>query len=140
MVGACGEILIADFSDRSLVCFGTPGHGVPSARRQGTEQAETVPLAGTVSTSVDWPGHGGVALAPAPTKMNVSASRAGAAAASANTAGTTPNRRVTRRTVWSPQGTVGSHRTAAPVHQGAQEPAPRGGGTSSRRRGLARRG
>jgi hypothetical protein len=49
MVGARAvSFLIADFSGRALVRFGTPAHGVPSARRQGTEQAETVPLAGTV--------------------------------------------------------------------------------------------
>jgi serine phosphatase RsbU (regulator of sigma subunit) len=42
------SLLIADFSGRALVRFGTPAHGGPGARVQGTEQAETVPLAGTV--------------------------------------------------------------------------------------------
>ena len=42
------SFLIADFSGRALVRFGTPAHGRPGARQQGTEQAETVPLAGTV--------------------------------------------------------------------------------------------
>ena len=49
MVGAHAvSFLIADFSGRALVRFGTPAHGAPGARLQGTEQAETVPLAGTV--------------------------------------------------------------------------------------------
>jgi hypothetical protein len=49
MVGARAvSFLIADFSGRALVRFGAPAHGVPRPRRQGTEQAETVPLAGTV--------------------------------------------------------------------------------------------
>jgi serine phosphatase RsbU (regulator of sigma subunit) len=42
------SFLIADFSGRALVRFATSEHGIPNARRQGTEQAETVPLAGTV--------------------------------------------------------------------------------------------
>ena len=42
------SFLIADFSGRALVRFGTPAHGSPAVRGQGTEQAETVPLAGTV--------------------------------------------------------------------------------------------
>ena len=49
LVGARAvSFLIADFSGRALVRFGTPAPGVPDARRQGAEQAETVPLAGTV--------------------------------------------------------------------------------------------
>jgi hypothetical protein len=49
LVGARAvSFLIADFSGRALVRFGTPDPGVPDARRQGSEQAETVPLAGTV--------------------------------------------------------------------------------------------
>ncbi len=49
LVGARAvSFLIADFSGRALVRFGTPAPGVPDARRQGSEQAETVPLAGTV--------------------------------------------------------------------------------------------
>ena len=49
MVGARAvSFLIADFSGRALVRLNTPARGVPGARRQGTEQAETVPLAGTV--------------------------------------------------------------------------------------------
>ena len=49
LVGAHAvSFLIADFSGRALVRFGTPVHGGPGARMQGTEQAETVPLAGTV--------------------------------------------------------------------------------------------
>ena len=49
LVGAHAvSFLIADFSGRALVRFGTPAPGVPGARRQGTEQAQTVPLAGTV--------------------------------------------------------------------------------------------
>jgi serine phosphatase RsbU (regulator of sigma subunit) len=49
LVGARAvSFLIADFSGRALVRFGTPALGVPDARRQGSEQAETVPLAGTV--------------------------------------------------------------------------------------------
>ncbi len=49
MVGAHAvSFLIADFGGRALVRFGTPTRGVPGARRQGTEQAEVVPLAGTV--------------------------------------------------------------------------------------------
>ena len=49
MVGAHAvSFLIADFSGRALVRFGTPTRGDPGARRQGSEQAETVPLAGTV--------------------------------------------------------------------------------------------
>jgi hypothetical protein len=46
--GRAVSFLIADFSGRALVRFGTPSPGVPDARRQGSEQAETVPLAGTV--------------------------------------------------------------------------------------------
>jgi serine phosphatase RsbU (regulator of sigma subunit) len=42
------SFLIADFSGRALVRFGTPAHGSPAVRGQGTEQAETVPLAGTM--------------------------------------------------------------------------------------------
>src|SRR6185295_5411385 len=42
------SFLIADFSGRALVSFGTPVHGGAGARRQSTEQAETLPLAGTV--------------------------------------------------------------------------------------------
>jgi hypothetical protein len=42
------SFLIADFSGRALVRFGTPAPGVPDARQQGSEQAQTVPLAGTV--------------------------------------------------------------------------------------------
>ena len=49
LVGAHAvSFLIADFSGRALVRFGTPVRGGPGARKQGTEQAETVPLAGTV--------------------------------------------------------------------------------------------
>jgi hypothetical protein len=49
MVGACAvSFLIADFSGRALVRFGTPVDGGSGARRQGFEQAQTVPLAGTV--------------------------------------------------------------------------------------------
>jgi serine phosphatase RsbU (regulator of sigma subunit) len=49
LVGARAvSFLIADFSGRALVRFGTPEHGIPGPRRQGPEQAETVPLAGTV--------------------------------------------------------------------------------------------
>jgi len=49
LVGAHAvSFLIADFSGRALVRFGTPVRGGPGARMQGTEQAETVPLAGTV--------------------------------------------------------------------------------------------
>ena len=46
------SFLIADFSGRALVRFGTPVHGGAGARRQGTEQAETLPLAGTVYEQV----------------------------------------------------------------------------------------
>jgi serine phosphatase RsbU (regulator of sigma subunit) len=42
------SFLIADFSGRALVRFGTPAPGAPGARLQGTEQAETLPLANTV--------------------------------------------------------------------------------------------
>jgi hypothetical protein len=42
------SFLIADFSGRSLVRFSTPPGGVPGTRRQGTEQAEELSLAGTV--------------------------------------------------------------------------------------------
>ena len=49
LVGAYAvSFLIADFSGRALVRFGTPDHEGPASRMQGTEQAETVPLAGTV--------------------------------------------------------------------------------------------
>ena len=49
LVGAHAvSFLIADFSGRALVRFGTPDREGPGARMQGTEQAETVPLAGTV--------------------------------------------------------------------------------------------
>jgi serine phosphatase RsbU (regulator of sigma subunit) len=49
MIGARAvSFLIADFSGRALVRFGTPARWVSGTRRQGTEQAETVPLAGTV--------------------------------------------------------------------------------------------
>ena len=49
LVGARAvSFLIADFSGRALVRFGTPAHGIPGPRRQGPEQAQTVPLAGTV--------------------------------------------------------------------------------------------
>ncbi len=49
LVGAHAvSFLIADFSGRALVRFGTPDREEPGARMQGTEQAETVPLAGTV--------------------------------------------------------------------------------------------
>ena len=48
LVGARAvSFLIADFSGRALVRFGTPAHGIPGPRRQGAEQAQTVPLAGT---------------------------------------------------------------------------------------------
>jgi serine phosphatase RsbU (regulator of sigma subunit) len=46
------SFLIADFSGRALVRFGAPVAGGAGARRQGTEQAETVPLAGTVYEQV----------------------------------------------------------------------------------------
>ena len=42
------SFLIADFSGRALVRFGTSERGGPAARGQGTEQADTVPLAGTI--------------------------------------------------------------------------------------------
>ena len=46
LVGARSvSFLIADFSGRALVRFDTPAHGIPGSRRQGTEQAQTVPLA-----------------------------------------------------------------------------------------------
>jgi hypothetical protein len=49
MVGArTVSFLIADFSGRALVRFDAPAGGGPGARRQGTEQAESLPLAGTV--------------------------------------------------------------------------------------------
>ena len=49
LVGARAvSFLIADFSGRALVRFGIPAHGIPRPRRQGPEQAQTVPLAGTV--------------------------------------------------------------------------------------------
>src|SRR5690349_8698212 len=49
MVGAQAvSFLIADFSGRALVRFGPPARGGPAARRQGTEQAQTVSLSGTV--------------------------------------------------------------------------------------------
>jgi serine phosphatase RsbU (regulator of sigma subunit) len=49
MVGAhTVSFLIADFSGRALVRFGAPVRRGPGARLQGTEQAETVPLADTV--------------------------------------------------------------------------------------------
>jgi len=49
LVGAHAvSFLIADFSGRALVRFGTPDREGLGARMQGTEQAETVPLAGTV--------------------------------------------------------------------------------------------
>jgi serine phosphatase RsbU (regulator of sigma subunit) len=49
MVGAhTVSFLIADFSGRALVRFGTPAPRGPGTRRRGTEQAETVPLVDTV--------------------------------------------------------------------------------------------
>jgi serine phosphatase RsbU (regulator of sigma subunit) len=49
MVGAqTVSFLIADFSGRALVRFGAPADGGQAARRQGTEQAQTVSLSGTV--------------------------------------------------------------------------------------------
>jgi hypothetical protein len=46
------SFLIADFSGRALVRFGTPMRGDPGAPLQRSEQAETVPLAGTSSQKV----------------------------------------------------------------------------------------
>jgi serine phosphatase RsbU (regulator of sigma subunit) len=40
-------LLIADFSGRAIVRFGTGASEAPGMRRHGTEQAETVPLVGT---------------------------------------------------------------------------------------------
>src|SRR6188474_2367647 len=42
------RFLIADFSGRALVRFGSPAFGEPGARRQGDEQGQTLPLLGTV--------------------------------------------------------------------------------------------
>jgi serine phosphatase RsbU (regulator of sigma subunit) len=46
------SFLIADFSGRALVRLGTRERGGPGTRQHGTEQVETLPLAGTVHEHV----------------------------------------------------------------------------------------